>query len=109
MPIKAEKVRLIKGINLQIIANTVAMARFANGPARATLASPYFLSLKRLGLYGTGLAQANKNEDPEKSIISGTKSDPKTSICLIGLKVNLPASLAVVSPNLKAAKACMYS
>ena len=46
----------ISGIKRKLNPNTKARAIFEAGPARATLAGPYFLSLKFCGLYGTGFA-----------------------------------------------------
>src|SRR3989344_3566203 len=44
------------GKNLKVRPKRTAKAIFDAGPAMATLAGPYFLSLKLSGLYGTGLA-----------------------------------------------------
>ena len=46
----------MSGIKRKVNPNIKARTRLEAGPARATLAGPYFLSLKLLGLYGTGLA-----------------------------------------------------
>jgi hypothetical protein len=55
-----------------------------------------------LGLTGTGFAQAKKNELLEKTNINGRIIVPKRSTCGMGLRVILPASLAVVSPHFNA-------
>ena len=97
------------GKNLATKPNRIAINILEPGPAIETLRSPYFLSLIKLGLYGTGLAQANIKLDPVKTKNNGSSIDPKGSMWGIGLSVNLPKFLAVGSPNLFAIQACPYS
>ena len=95
------------GINLIGRPKTKARAKFERGPAKATFASPYFLSRKLKGLIGTGFAQPKIIPLPAKIAkiikIRGRKTEPIISKCFMGFNVNLPASRAVVSPNSKAA------
>ena len=58
----------------------MAMARFAPGPAKLTLAEPYFLSRKLYGFTGTGFAQPNKNGLEKRTKRRGTATDPMGSI-----------------------------
>lgn len=50
------EVEKTSGRNLKARPKRTAKAIFDAGPAMATLAGPYFLSLKFKGLYGTGFA-----------------------------------------------------
>ena len=97
---KPEKLKLTIGAKRKIKPKTRASIKFASGPAKPTFASPYFLSRKLKGLYGTGLAQAKIKEVPDKTIIKGKKNEPIQSRCFKGLKVKRPAFFAVKSPNL---------
>ncbi len=65
---------------------------FETGPARAVMAMSLLGFLKFPILTGTGFAQPNL-----KTIII---KRPMGSICLIGLRVSLPAFFAVLSPSL---------
>lgn len=85
---------------------TSAIKRFDNGPAAATIAGPHFWFFRLYGLYGTGFAHPKINPVPEKARSAGIITEPKGSICGIGLSVSLPAILAVGSPNFSAAKPC---
>ena len=57
-----------------------AIARFAAGPAKLTLAEPYFLSRKLYGFTGTGFAQPNRKGLEERTKRRGTATDPMGSI-----------------------------
>lgn len=76
---KPVKVKLAIGKNLKNKPKNKAIIKFPKGPAIATLASPYFLSLKLFGLYGTGLAQPKRKGLPVKTKTSGRKKDPNHS------------------------------
>jgi len=86
------------GANLTSGANNAASRKFPAGPAKATFVSPYFLSLKFKGLYGTGLAYPI-NPPTVKSSSNGNSTVPNKSICFNGLRVNRPNSFAVGSPK----------
>lgn len=58
---------------------TTAIKRLIPGPAKATLAAPYFLSEKNTGLMGTGLAYPTGGRFIIPRII-GSKIVPKGSI-----------------------------
>src|SRR5690625_1141608 len=82
------------------IAHSIAMNRFEAGPARATQAISRlgFLSIRQST--GTGLAQPNNRPAPPISLLlnnknNGTATVPTGSICLIGLRLTLPAAHAV--------------
>lgn len=92
----AESVR-----NLAANAAMRAITILESGPPSATMAGPHFWFLRLYGLYGTGLAQPKANP-VEISIRNGTIIEPQISICLIGLKFNLPEYLAVESPSQRA-------
>lgn len=76
-----------------------AKIMFDSGPAKATFASPYFLSLKLRGLTGTGFAQPKTTGLPVKIRIPGKIIEPNHSRCFMGFKVSRPAFLAVKSPR----------
>jgi len=89
------------------IENKKANTKFAAGPAIAIKAAPNKGFFKLKGLYGTGFAQPKAILKPV--IINenmGTKKEPTGSKCLKGFNDNLPISLAVVSPNIKAIVPC---
>lgn len=92
---------VISGRTLKKNPKTKASKKLLKGPAKPT--NPYcFLGFLRLnGLTGTGLA-IPKTGAPERNKINGNKIEYIGSICRSGFRVNLPASLAVVSPNLSA-------
>ena len=79
-----------------------------SGPATPIKAAPYSPNLTLLGLKGTGLAM--KIGGIRRSINAiGIKIVVNKSMCFKGLSVNLPKSLAVVSPNQCEVKACIAS
>ena len=92
----AGKPAIILSANPKII----AIKKLDIGPAAAIKAPSLFGFFKLNGLNGTGLAQPKINGLPVIINRNGTKNDPKNSKCFIGLRVNLPSSLAVLSPNL---------
>ena len=86
------------------IVQKIAIKRFAPGPAKATH-SIFFLGFRKLEkLTGTGFAQPI-NINPEVNANIGITILPIKSICLMGLRVNLPCLKAVLSPNLWAKNA----
>jgi len=85
--------------NRAIKPNVTAIIMFAKGPAAATLAEPYFLSLRFKGLIGTGFAQPKTILEPITSKRKGKSTEPIGSKCFRGFKVNLPANFAVGSPR----------
>lgn len=89
--------------NLIRMATIRATTILEAGPARATFRGPYRGSLySRVGSYGTGFAQPRIMGELAMNRKRGNKSEPTTSKCLIGFRVNLPASFAVSSPSLSA-------
>lgn len=81
---------------------TIAIRIFVNGPARATRARSFLPSRKLNGSTGTGFAAPKTIGEPEKIRSSGRRTLINGSIWLLGLRVSLPESLAVGSPNLSA-------
>ena len=67
------------------------------------MASPLRLSLKYIGLYGTGFAYP-KTGPPRESSSNGMRTVPNGSTCFRGFKLSLPQFFAVGSPSLEAAK-----
>ena len=88
----------MSGRNLKVRPNRTAKEIFDAGPAMATLAGPYFRSLKFSGLYGTGLAYPNM-KPPRKKEMRGSRMEPNISKCFKGFKVSRPRYLAVGSPK----------
>ncbi|MFH1643092.1 MAG: hypothetical protein ABH967_00425 [Patescibacteria group bacterium] len=90
--------------NLIINPNKIAIEKLAMGPAKATFKFPHLLSLKLLGLIGTGFAHPIIGPLPEviKNKSKGSKTEPMGSRCSMGLIVNLPAFFAVSSPKERA-------
>ncbi len=87
---------------IKSIEHISAMKIFESGPMMETRISSLLKLEKFNGFTGTGLAQAIKTLPVANSEKSGTKIEPTGSICGIGLSVNLPISLAVLSPRRKA-------
>src|SRR3989344_2005527 len=69
----------------------IAIKKFAKTPAVATQIVPHFLLLKFSGLYGTGFAQPNRNEECDRTKSVGKIIEPKRSRCFSGFKVRRPA------------------
>jgi hypothetical protein len=84
--------------------NNNANKKFENGPTNETIASPILLLKKLFGFTGTGFAQPIK-AIPDENEASGIKTVPIKSICLSGLRDNLPTFFAVGSPILYAKSA----
>jgi hypothetical protein len=82
----------------------IAIKRLVKGPAKETLTTPHFLSLKFRGFIGTGFAQPKIGPWPKVKInkVKGKKIVPMGSMWAIGFKVNLPALFAVSSPKKRA-------
>lgn len=83
----------------KIMAAMTAIITFVSGPARETRAISLSPSLRLKGSIGTGFAAPKITGEPDKIKISGSKILIIGSIWGFGLSVNLPASLAVGSPN----------
>ncbi len=71
---------------------------FVRGPERETRAMSLRPSLKLNGSIGTGFAPPKMIGDVRNSM-TGRMMLMKGSMCFMGLRVNLPRSLAVGSPS----------
>ena len=110
---KIDKAGMAKKLNMpeifKRIAKIIATEKLLAGPDKA-INPPSFLGFFKLfGLNGTGLAHPKSTGLPMAYKSNGNSTDPNGSMCLIGFKVNLPASLAVESPNLLATNPCETS
>jgi len=87
-----------EGMNLIINPKIKARVKLDKGPANETFKSPHLLSLKFMGLIGTGLAHPIMGI-PENNKSMGKRIEPTKSRWTKGFKDNLPSSLAVESPK----------
>lgn len=92
-----------------IILAKTAKIILVKGPASATRAISFLPSFKLNGSIGTGFAAPKRIGEPDKRSTRGSKMLIKGSICFLGFKVSLPASLAVGSPNRSATNPCATS
>ena len=90
-----ERVAMRRTIILAITARMILVI----GPAIATSAMSFLPSFRLKGSIGTGFAAPKITGDPDRISIRGSKILIRGSMWFLGLRVSLPASLAVGSPK----------
>ena len=87
----------------------MAIKIFVRGPDKETSAMSFRPSFRLNGSTGTGFAAPKITGEPEIIKRRGRRTLINGSMCFLGFRVSLPASLAVGSPSFSATNPCATS